>query len=101
MNDSKIPIYDGHNDTILHYSIPKLYPDYTAAFMKFMGYDEAPDRSFLERGGAGHIDLPRAREGGLAGGFWAISPFPESLDDKSAGEVAYKNWVRVLRQTWK
>lgn len=29
-------------------------------------------RSFFERGDEGHVDLPRAREGGLAGGFFAV-----------------------------
>ncbi|MDP2957971.1 MAG: dipeptidase, partial [Longimicrobiales bacterium] len=32
----------------------------------------AEARSFLERSDRGHLDLPRAREGGLAGGFFAI-----------------------------
>lgn len=49
------PILDGHNDTLT----------------KIHG--TGPDaRSFLERSDRGHIDLPRAREGGLGGGFFAI-----------------------------
>lgn len=51
-----IPVFDGHNDTLTQ--IRNAPPD------------EA--RSFLERSDRGHIDLPRAREGGLAGGFFAI-----------------------------
>lgn len=47
-----IPIFDGHNDVLLR-------------------LDAAIDR-FFERSVEGHIDLPRAREGGLAGGFCAI-----------------------------
>lgn len=46
------PIFDGHNDTVL--SMVKT------------------GRSFFERSEAGHIDLPRAREGGLGGGFFAV-----------------------------
>jgi membrane dipeptidase len=45
-------IFDGHNDTVL--SMVKT------------------GRSFFERSEAGHIDLPRAREGGLGGGFFAV-----------------------------
>lgn len=46
------PIFDGHNDTIL--SMVKT------------------GRSFFDRSEDGHIDLPRAREGGLGGGFFAM-----------------------------
>ncbi len=51
------PILDGHNDTLtkIHHA---------------RGSSEA--RSFLERADFGHLDLPRAREGGMAGGFFAI-----------------------------
>lgn len=47
------PIFDGHNDTLL-----RLVLD--------------PERDFVGGGGAGHIDLPRARAGGLAGGLFAM-----------------------------
>lgn len=75
-NDTVIPIFDGHNDTLL--SLRKT------------------GRSFFERADTGHIDLPRAREGDLAGGFFAVwvpnpeigvpdveDPHPEALDDAS------------------
>lgn len=45
-------IFDGHNDTILSLA--------------------QTGRSFFERSEIGHIDLARAREGGLGGGFFAI-----------------------------
>ncbi|HSJ58384.1 MAG TPA: membrane dipeptidase, partial [Anaerolineae bacterium] len=51
-----IPIFDGHNDTL-----ERLYP-----------YTEERVQEFLVRHTDGHIDLPRAREGGLAGGFFAV-----------------------------
>lgn len=51
-----IPVFDGHNDTLLrlHRSAANGRP-----------------ASFFERGTEGHLDLPRAREGGFAGGFFA------------------------------
>ena len=51
-----IPIFDGHNDTLLD-----LYNN-----------GQAARRSFFEQSDEGHIDLPRARQGGLGGGFFAI-----------------------------
>lgn len=48
-----IPAFDGHNDTLLRLL-------------------EFPDRPFVERAAEGHLDLPRAREGGLAGGLFAM-----------------------------
>lgn len=46
------PIFDGHNDTVLNLA--------------------RTGRSFFERSDQGHIDLPRAREGGLGGGFFSV-----------------------------
>ncbi len=51
-----IPVFDGHNDVLLH-----LY--------RAGRYNES---SFFKRNGTGHIDLPRAREGGFGGGFFAV-----------------------------
>src|SRR5215831_1225793 len=51
-----LPVFDGHNDTLLHL--------YYA--------DRGGGRSFFTRAEKGHIDLPRAREGGFAGGFFAV-----------------------------
>jgi membrane dipeptidase len=56
MTSTIIPIFDGHNDTLLRCYHP--------------GKNE--NRPFLEEGESGHIDLPRARRGGLAGGLFAI-----------------------------
>jgi membrane dipeptidase len=59
-----IPVFDGHNDVLL-----RLYQD---------------GGNFFERGEKGHIDLPRAREGGLAGGFCAVfvpSSMPDPVED--------------------
>jgi membrane dipeptidase len=59
--ESRIPVFDGHNDTLTR--------------MRRVGSGES--WSFLERSDRGHIDLHRAREGGLVGGFFAIfTPSP-------------------------
>lgn len=59
---TSLPVIDGHNDTILdlHES------------------ERGEGRSFFERSSRGHLDLPRAIEGGFAGGFFAFFvPGPE------------------------
>ncbi|MEI2387002.1 dipeptidase [Breoghania sp. JC706] len=57
MTTPPIAVFDGHNDTLLRLEL-----------------DAATDkeRSFFERGANGHIDLPRARAGSFAGGFFAM-----------------------------
>ena len=45
-------VFDGHNDTVMQLA--------------------AGERSFFEKSETGHIDLPRSREGGLMGGFFAV-----------------------------
>ncbi len=52
-----IPVFDGHNDAVLSY--------YGAS-------GRGSRRSFFERGTEGHLDLPRMREGGFVGGFFAV-----------------------------
>ncbi len=53
-----LPIFDGHNDTLLR------------LFGRTGG--ERDWAGFFARGERGHLDLPRAREGGLGGGFFAV-----------------------------
>ncbi|MGG6893721.1 dipeptidase [Rhizobium sp. BR 315] len=55
-----VSIFDGHNDAIIS------MVEYTAQ-----------GRDFLSRSENGHLDLPRAREGQMAGGLFAISAYPE------------------------
>src|ERR671910_909673 len=60
-----IPIFDGHNDTLLSLSLT--------------------GRSFFARSETGHVDLPRARAGGMVGGFFAVFvPSAESGQGKDS-----------------
>jgi membrane dipeptidase len=60
MAASEFPVvFDGHNDTILS--------------LTGTGFNPLPGgRSFFERSTNGHVDLPRAKDGGLGGGFFAV-----------------------------
>lgn len=51
-----LPIFDGHNDVLL-----ALYER-----------DRGEGVTFFDRSEKGHLDLPRARAGGFAGGFFAV-----------------------------
>jgi membrane dipeptidase len=67
MNKPDIPIFDGHNDVLFR-------------LFQAGGRDHA--KSFVT-GRDGHIDLKKAKLGGLAGGFFAIYvPSPVDLDLK-------------------
>ena len=59
-----IPVFDGHNDMLLRFALHKAH---------------APEHLFGQGDGRGHIDLPRARAGGFAGGFFAAFPPPVAL----------------------
>jgi membrane dipeptidase len=61
----KFPIIDGHNDGLMYFSPP----------------DNAPIGSFFERLNGRQLDMPRAREGNFAGGFFAVfAPETEAMD---------------------
>ena len=55
MTRSPPPVFDGHNDTLLD-----------------LLNTRSGDRSFFTASEHGHLDLPRAREGGFGGGFFAL-----------------------------
>ena len=81
------PIFDGHNDTILDLLNGRSFFERDDA-----GGDVA--RSGIRGGGnPSHIDLPRAREGGLGGGFFAVFvpdpsvPIEPALDDDLIDDV--------------
>jgi membrane dipeptidase len=56
-SDELFPVFDGHNDTLLRVRAPN---------------EQGDVRSFFDHGAEGHLDLPRALEGGFAGGMFAI-----------------------------
>ena len=62
---TRFPVFDGRNDTLTDLYEP----------------EEGEERSFFERSEQGHIDLPRAREGGLrtAGGGTSMVAVPLCL----------------------
>lgn len=53
---AQIPVFDGHNDTLLSLYAPK----------------DGQQRSFFEQSDYGHLDFPRAQAGNLAGGLFAM-----------------------------
>lgn len=70
---SIIPVFDGHNDVLLR--------------LRRGGLNSVS--AFLNGESAGHIDLPRARRGGLAGGLCAIFiPSPDQPRTDNADFVA-------------
>jgi membrane dipeptidase len=75
----EILIFDGHNDTLLNLQLP----------------DRGKGRSFFERSDLGHIDLPRAREGGFGGGFFACyvpNPEDDGWTEESALTVTHEGY---------
>src|SRR5712692_8001263 len=63
-----LPIFIGHNDTLLSLYLP----------------ERGNGRNFFIRSDQGHIDLPRAREAGLGGGFFAVFVPPDPSMSHSA-----------------
>ena len=61
------PVFDGHNDILL----------------RLFNAPEKREQIWLTGEGRGHLDLPRMKQGGFAGGFFAIyipSPHDEGID---------------------
>jgi membrane dipeptidase len=73
-----IPFFDGHNDTLLR-------------LLEAPGTNK--EQPFIDGTKEGHIDLPRARAGGMKGGFFAMFPPPlkTSLADVSAAPASTPN----------
>jgi membrane dipeptidase len=59
-----IPIFDGHNDTL--YSL--------------IHHERGDGVTFFDTSSKGHIDFPRAKKGGFAGGFFAVYSSSEGFD---------------------
>ena len=69
-------IFDGHNDTLL----------------RLHRVEEGRTERFFKGGGDGHLDLPRARKGRFAGGFFAAfvpaePETPEGIEAQAATET--------------
>ena len=89
-----IPVFDGHNDVLL-----RIYRG---------EHDVGPKHDFFSRNEGGHLDLPRAREGGFAGGFFAVYiskpleevPPPPDWDSRTATlpppiEIEYAQGIAI------
>ncbi|MEI1252941.1 dipeptidase [Rhizobium aouanii] len=81
----EIDVFDGHND------VAQFIAEYTSS-----------GRDFLARSESGHLDLPRAREGGLVGGLFALHAGPERQPEndliitENGYEVIYAETVDPL-----
>jgi membrane dipeptidase len=73
-----LPIFDGHNDTLLALHLPQ--------------FSDGHVREFFTESQHGHIDWPRAQAGGMGGGFFAIfTPSPRSQDAPVPGTSGTKS----------
>jgi membrane dipeptidase len=85
MAPAAIPIFDGHNDTLLDLHLP---------------HRGSEPRTFFERSDRGHIDLPRARAGGMGGGFFAIfTPSSRTKPEPAPGAEVKKVEARKAEAT--
>ena len=75
---SKVAIFDGHNDVVQHLA----------------EYREG-GRDFLVRSEDGHLDLPRAQEGGMIGGLFALFAKPERPPEGNVTRTADGYEVRL------
>lgn len=83
-----LSVFDGHNDTVLR-----------------LWQDRLPAGAFVEGGHGGHVDLPRARRGGFAGGLFACfvpsvrhdKEEPRTPDLAHAQRVAFGLAARLRR----
>ncbi len=67
-----VPIFDGHNDVLLR--------------LHMRGGDDAA-AAFLKGAEKGHLDLPKARAGGFAGGLFAIFVPSPKRKDRAEGDA--------------
>lgn len=79
-----IPVFDGHNDVLTRLRGAK---------------SDDPVQAFLNGEPNGHIDLPRARAGGLAGGLSAIFVPPPSMRPDANGDFLAPAESDALRET--
>src|SRR5437870_8443167 len=80
---TQLPIFDGHNDVLSRLLVAERMQLRSLSTTGLAG----GGRSFFERGDEGHIDLPRAREGGFAGGLFSVYVSADPLAPPPAGPV--------------
>lgn len=100
-----LPIFDGHNDSLMSLYLPK----------------PGENRAFFSRNPQGHIDFPRMQEGGFGGGLFAVfvpsgqtplkfagiapesgdtayeMPMPSKVDHSYALEIAIQGMAALFR----
>lgn len=81
---SLMPVFDGHNDVLLRLRRSGKMPAYKA---------------FLEGEVEGHIDLPKAKQGGLAGGLCAIFVPPPTMKPDANGDFVAPSQPDALNET--
>ncbi len=82
--DNFTPVFDGHNDVLL----------------RLWSSSEAnPVDRFIDGEKVGHIDLPRAKKGGLAGGLCAIYVPSPSMEKDANGDYPTPEHDSALRIT--
>lgn len=82
MSQTQIPVFDGHNDTLLRLDV---------------AWRQGKPISFLEGDDSLHIDLPKARAGGFAGGLFAIFVPPPA---KEGGGLDFSKMAQPLEQPY-
>lgn len=82
MSQTPIPVFDGHNDTLLRLDI---------------AWRQGKPLSFLKGDESLHIDLPKARTGGFAGGLFAIFVPPPA---KEEGGLDFTRMAQPLEQSY-
>lgn len=88
---SQTPIFDGHNDLLLHL---------------WLHHSENPVGAFLHQRLSGHLDLTRMREGGFAGGLFAVfvppadyvAKFPTRQTDVHDPQAITEQQIAILQQ---
>ncbi|WP_176083530.1 dipeptidase [Martelella sp. HB161492] len=81
---SDTPVFDGHNDVLLR--------------LRRSGKAD-PAKAFLDGENEGHIDLPRAREGGFAGGLCALYVPSPSYEKDADGNMPTPAQPDALNET--
>jgi membrane dipeptidase len=74
-SSTAVPVIDGHNDTLMNLLIP----------------ERGRGRDFFTQTDIGHVDLPRMRQGSMAGGFFAMFvPTPDEEEIISFTDNGYE-----------